>query len=102
TCREPPAGTASRRRPSDADHAAADLQGTPLDALTRGEDWAIDRANVIGVETAEPSLANGPFSGGLRHRLLIHVRVGIDELFVVWSPRRAVLDLAARLGGAQH
>src|SRR5204862_3116349 len=59
-----------------------------LDHMTRGEDWEADRADVVAVESADPSMENGVFSGGLRHRLAIRFASAPTELFVVWVPQR--------------
>jgi len=68
-----------------------------LDRLFRRSDWELPREEVDGCDVAERTIAGGPFAGGLRKRLLLRTTDGSNELFVVWSPRRAQARFAQAL-----
>src|SRR5689334_4372495 len=68
-----------------------------LEALLRGQDWAVANDNIVGVGGADPTPSGGQFSGGLRRRLRLSLVDGSEGFFVVADPDKAVAELSALL-----
>lgn len=66
-----------------------------VDRLTAGRSWSCNLDEISGVSTVGRDM--NPFSGGLRDRLLITLRGGASEKFVVRHLDNVVEFLAERL-----
>jgi hypothetical protein len=69
-----------------------------LDRVTGGKAWAVERAAVSDVDVAPRSGLEGPFAGGARKRLRVHLSNDDPELFVVNDVDEKVHELHRELG----
>lgn len=68
-----------------------------LDAAFPGSPWSIERGDVEAFR-AEYQPPIGAFNWGLRKRLIVELRAGDDEAFVVWRTENCARELSQLLG----
>src|SRR4051812_42935003 len=61
------------------------FRASRLDRLFGREDWEASVAQYVDSGVSDRTLGDSPFGGGFRRRLVLNMKGGRSELFVVWS-----------------